>query len=221
MPTYPLTLPSTIQPKSSEFKLQRATAVTESPFTGKTRAYQYEKAVWSASITYPPMSNKQVGEFRGFLLNLKGRLGTFKMGDPDRLVPTGRIVTSGFVNSGYQKMNISTASVGDETITGNYSAFIGGGSGWPNASTFTNIFYAGDMISINDALYMVTEDTTFINYQANISIQPPLKQAITSVTTINLETPQYGVWRMDSDILGWSSDHMKNHGISFSCTEAI
>lgn len=218
MPTYPLTLPSTIAPVSSSFRLQRATAITQSPFTGKTRAYQYEKAVWKATISYPPMSNRQANEFRAFLINLQGRFGTFKMGDPDRVSPTGNIVTSGDVASGSQKMIISTASVGAESITGNWFSFK---SGWPTNGVTDGLF-AGDMISINNQLYMVTDNVnTFNNYSVTINIQPALKTAISASFTLDFEVPQHGIWRLDTDEIGWDSNHMKNHGISFSCTEVI
>lgn len=218
MPTYPLTLPSSIAPKSSTMSLSRAVAVVESPFTGKTRAYSYDKAVWKATVTYPPMSNKQAGEFRSFLMNLKGRLGTFKMGDPDRLTPLGRMVTSGNVSSGSMKFVMSAAAVGDEELTGNWFQYK---SGWPLLGV-DDALYAGDMVSINNQLYMITEDvSTLSNYSPTFSIQPPLKSAITANQVVDFEVPQYGIWRMDSNDLGWDSDHVKKHGISFSCTEAI
>jgi hypothetical protein len=53
-----------------------------------------------------------------------------------------------------------------------------------------------------------------------VTIQPPLKSAITTSTTVTM-TNAKGVFRMDSNDLTWSANEISVYGITFSCTEVV
>ena len=73
-----------------------------------------------------------------FLMKLRGRRGTFKAGDQDRKTIQGATVGTVLVNGAGQTGNsINVDGVG---------------------ATVTGAFKAGDYITIQDRLYMVTDD---------------------------------------------------------------
>ena len=90
-----------------------------------------------------------------FLLQLRGRRGTFKIGDQDRKTIQG--VATG------------TIRVNGASQTGNQVALDG------FANSTSNVFKAGDYIQIGSYLYMVTEDVTSNGSgEANVKIEPAL-----------------------------------------------
>ena len=140
----------------------------------------------------------------GFLLQLRGRRGTFKIGDQDRKTIQG--VATG------------TIRVNGASQTGNQVALDG------FANSTSNVFKAGDYITIGSYLYMVTEDVTSnASGEADVKIEPALRQGIetiaddATVTYSNTTT----VMRLDSNETGWDTDQVSKYGISLSATEAL
>ena len=140
----------------------------------------------------------------GFLLQLRGRRGTFKIGDQDRKTIQG--VATG------------TIRVNGASQTGNQVALDG------FANSTSNVFKAGDYIQIGSYLYMVTENVTSNGSgEANVKIEPALRQGIetiadnATVTYTNTTT----LMRLDSNETAWDTDQVSKYGISFSCTEAL
>lgn len=68
-PTYPLTFPTTVGVQKSEWGLERAVGVSESPFTGGQQVYEHTKALWKAVITLPPMKRDKSIDYQTFLCN--------------------------------------------------------------------------------------------------------------------------------------------------------
>ena len=64
-PTYPLTLPTAAFSKA-RWTLKRATALSESPFTGQQQVFDYGYALWTATLTLPPMMREQAANWGGF-----------------------------------------------------------------------------------------------------------------------------------------------------------
>ena len=98
-PSYPLTFPTVSGIKTQRFALTRTVAVSASPFTGQEQVFQHEGEIWSTQITFPPMLKDKAAVVLAFLLQLRGRRGTFKIGDQDRKtiqgVATGTIRITG------------------------------------------------------------------------------------------------------------------------------
>ena len=55
---------------------------------------------------------------------------------------------------------------------------------------------------------------------ATIQIEPALKVAITTSTACSINNC-VGVWRLDTNEIGWDADRASTYGFSFSCSEAI
>ena len=203
-PTYPLTLPTATGIRTQNFTLTRAVAVTTSPFTFQTQVHQHQGEFWQTVISLPPMLRANANLWLSFLLQLRGRRGTFKIGDQDAKSITGAATGTIRVNGASQ--------------TGNQVALDG------FANSTSNVFKAGDYIQIGSYLYMVIENVTSNGSgEANVKIEPALRQGIETIaddaTVIYSNTTT--LMRLDSNETGWNTDEVSKYGISFSASEAL
>ena len=203
-PSYPLTFPTVSGVRTQRFALVRTVAVSSSPFTGQDQVVQHEGEYWTTQISFPPMLKDKAAQIIAFLLQLRGRRGTFSIGDQDRKTIQG--VATG------------TIRVNGASQTGNQVALDG------FANSTSNVFKAGDYIQINSFLYMVTEDVTSNSSgEANVRIDPALRQGIETIaddaTVVYSNTKT--IMRLDSNETAWDTDQVSKYGISLSATEAL
>tara|TARA_R100000231_G_scaffold46781_3_gene40220 strand:+ start:873 stop:1499 length:627 start_codon:yes stop_codon:yes gene_type:complete len=203
-PSYPLTFPTVSGVRTQRFALVRTVAVSSSPFTGQDQVVQHEGEYWTTQISFPPMLKDKAAQIIAFLLQLRGRRGTFSIGDQDRKTIQG--VATG------------TIRVNGASQTGNQVALDG------FANSTSNVFKAGDYIQINSFLYMVTEDVTSNSSgEANVRIEPALRQGIETIaddaTVVYSNTKT--IMRLDSNETSWDTDQVSKYGISLSATEAL
>jgi hypothetical protein len=206
-PTFPLTFPTTVGVQKSEWGLQRAVGLSESPFTGSQQSYEHSMALWKAVISLPPMKRSQSAEYQTFFMQLHGRRGTFLMGDPDAKTPRGSATQT----------NLTVAS---GSSIGTYDISISGFT-----ASQTGALLKGDYIQFgtgaDSKLHMVVSDVnSSAGGEATVEIEPTLKVAITTSTTVTIRNT-VGVWRMDTNELNWNSNRASTYGFSFSCTEAL
>lgn len=208
-PTYPLALPTNIGIKSSRFSLEKRSAVNISPFSGSSQVYDYGFSLWKVSITLPPMKREKAAEWCAFFINLRGRFGTFLIGDPDASNPQGGAKD---LSSTMSATAAVTAGLNVNDIP--FDGLTGTG----------NAFKAGDYISVgtgsNTRLYMVREDIAMTSGAGTLVVEPSVRVNIADNDVITYKSCK-GVFRMDSDELGWDTDHVSKYGITFSATEAI
>ena len=203
-PSYPLTFPTVSGVRTQRFALVRTVAVSSSPFTGQDQVVQHEGEYWTTQISFPPMLKDKAAQIIAFLLQLRGRRGTFSIGDQDRKTIQG--VATG------------TIRVNGASQTGNQVAL----DGFTNSTS--NVFKAGDYIQINSFLYMVTEDVTSNSSgEANVKIEPALRQGIETIaddaTVVYSNTKT--IMRLDSNETGWDTDQISKYGISLSASESL
>ena len=205
-PTYPLNHPTTPAYRTSNWNLSPLIGVSESPFTGAQQVYEHDYALWTATLSLPPMLRAQAGDWTAFFMKLHGRRGTFLLSDPDAKSPRGSITGSVTVSS--------PISVGDFTIalaTSNNSA--------------TGIFKAGDYIQLGSGasakLYMIVDDAdSNSSGVVVVNVEPKIKTAASAGATVVYSNP-VGLFRMENNDLGWDADHVSRYGISFACIEAF
>ena len=203
--TYPLTPPTTPGFVSSNFGIKRSIAISESPFTGQQKSYEYDRALWYATLSLPPMKRTQAAAWCAFLVALKGRRGTFLLGDPDAKEARGNIPGDRTLSS--------AASAGDNEISFAYTASDG-----------YVAFEAGDYFQIgttsSSRLYMVVEQATVSSNSVTATFEPALRADASSGTSIIVSEPK-SVFRLDSNEVSWDADNISKYGITFSCTEAL
>lgn len=201
--SYPVNLPTTINPQSFDMRLIRATGMTQSPFSFNQQVYQHPGAMWQAEMRFPPMSRSEVAAFQAFLISLRGRRGTFLMGDP--IGSTIRGTATGLQFDGAQTLRsteVDVKNMGD-----------------------TKTILAGDLIQVgtgSDArLHMVVADATSnASGEATIDIEPGLRKNVSDSESISI-ADTVGVWRLSADDVGWSIDLASQYGITIPCMEAL
>ena len=203
-PSYPLTLPTVTGITTQNWGLERVVAVTESPFTNQEQVYEHEGAQWRATFTLPPMKKESAAVWLAFLMSLRGRRGTFKIGDQDRKTIQGVATGTILVNGAAQ--------------TGNAIDLDG------FANSTNNVFKAGDYIQINSYLYMVSADVNSNGSgEATVYVEPSLRtgiEAINDNTTV-LYSNTTTLMRLDSNELNWNTNNVSVYGISFACSESL
>ena len=203
-PSYPLTLPTATGVTTQNFGLTRTTAVSVSPFTKQEQVFQHEGEQWKATFTLPPMKKDKAAIWLSFLMSLRGRRGTFKLGDQDRKTIQGTATGTVLVNGASQ--------------TGNQIAL----DGFTNSRA--NVFLAGDYIQINSYLYMVSANASANGSgQADVKIEPELRtgiEAINDNTTV-VYSNTTTLMRLDKNLTNWNTNKVSVYGISFSCSEAL
>lgn len=196
-----ITMPSSPAFINSEWGIRRNVAVSESPFTGAQQVYAYDKAQWYCTVTLPPMLRSQAREWQAFFMKLRGRENTFLFGDPDG----GTIIADD--NAAPSSITAAAASKGATTL----NLTIGSGK-QINSGSYIQIG-----TNANAKLYMVVDDNTG---NGNVTIEPELKADVANSSTV-IFTDAKGVFRMDSNDLSWSADHIKYNGLTFSCSEVL
>lgn len=206
-PTYPLSMPTSPSNfVTSEWRIVRSVSVTQSPFTFAQQVAEFQGAVWTTTVTLPPMSRADAGSWQAFFMQLHGRKGTFLLGDPDGKSILGTATGTMSVNGVH---NIGAFSV---TVDG------------LNVSQ-TAAFKKGDYVQFGSGtsakLHMIVEDiSTDISGNAILQIEPPLKTALADDDVVTYSNT-VAVMRMDSNDLEWSADHVSRYGISFSASEVL
>lgn len=102
--SFPLALPSSPPGLRTFQMLGRSTiGVAKSPFTGSPQAYEFPGEWWEAQFSLPPMARADAERWISFLLALRGRGGTFLLGDPIGKSPQSTAGGSPIVSGAGQK----------------------------------------------------------------------------------------------------------------------
>jgi hypothetical protein len=207
--TYPLTLPTAPGFVRSRWSPQVAVAASESPFTFATQVQDHGGDRWAVELDLAPMPEAQARLWRAFLLSLRGRKGTFLLGNPDYRTLHG-------------------AGGGTPVVDGAHSARatvlnVRG------LAAVADVWKAGDYIQLGTGatarLHMVLNDVDGTASSPDgagaVDIFPQLRTALTDGTAITVGPTAQGVFRMAGNVLGWEADALRIHGVSFSAVEAL
>ena len=203
-PSYPLTLPTATGVTTQNFGLTRTIAVSVSPFTKQEQVFQHEGEQWKATFTLPPMKKDKAAIWLSFLMSLRGRRGTFKLGDQDRKTIQGTATGTVRVNGASQTGN----SINLDGFT----------------ASRANVFLAGDYIQINSYLYMVSANVTANGSgEAAVLVEPSLRTGIEAINndTVVIYSNTTTLMRLDTNFTNWDTNKVSVYGISFSCSEAL
>lgn len=191
--SYPLTPPAISRFASVVISADDAIAADRSPFTFGESLHDWGGQKWMAEVQLPTMNVKCSSDWEAFLASLRGRYGTFLLGDPARIEPRG------------------TAS--SATITGTQGAS-------SVSVTMSGSLLAGDMFQlgggINANLYKVLQDQTG---SGTLEIWPGLRNGAADAP-VYLDNPK-GVFRLTENQRSWSISNFRWRRIAFTAEEAI
>jgi hypothetical protein len=195
--------PTTTKPRVFNFSSNRPnnTAYT---LSGKRSVKQFAAQYFSFSVQLPPMNQSDFQAFYAFLMKQKGSFESFTFEYPLDNLGADKAETDILVNG--------ALSIGSTTIA--MDGF--------NAST-TGVLKAGDLIKFaNDTkIYMVTADAdSNASGQADISIEPPLQNAVVDDEVVTVNKPSFKVSLTQDDLL-YSTDASGFFTLSFDVREVL
>lgn len=206
--SYPLSLPSS-RFRSISLRAVDAVGVAESPFSFQPDVQHFGGQRWEADVEIPSpqrgdLYDEDAEEWVAFLLSLKGRYGTFLMGDPAGATPrgtwAGTPVVDGAHAVGESTLNLKTLTTGATIKKGDY------------VQTGT-----GSTAHLYKALNDVTVDGTGL---AALDIWPNLRTTLADDDAI-VSTSALGLWRLASNVRSWDIGLAKIYGIRFVAVEAF
>lgn len=222
--SYPLAAPAIAGLGPSDFTMTEENQVgeTESPMTFEQQYQVWPGQRWKIEANLPPMPVSEAEQWLAFLGALKGKQGTFHMGDYLRATPQGPMsAASGIVSN----------TSGTNNAAGTNQLFLRGAG--PNV---TNWAVAGDYVtptptavvldhqiiwSSNFRLYKVlTNANSDANGDVVLDIWPNLRETVIDgrpIITLNT----YGTFRLQDNSVSWKADRNKLYTVSFKAKEAI
>jgi hypothetical protein len=159
-------------------------------------------------VSIPPCKKDLAEDWVAFLVAMRGRVGTFKLGDPNNTVTRGLASSLG-----------DTVRVNGGGQTGGTLAVDGL---TPNT---TGYFKAGDFIQIFEdseaQLYKVLTDAdSDASGEATLDVWPNLRGSPTNNRLVITENT-YGVFRLKMPNTSWSISNISSYGIEFEAVEAF
>jgi hypothetical protein len=201
--TYPLSTPADIGLAQINLRAANATAVAESPFTYAQQVHAHAGQRWEASVNVTPALRQYSEAWVAFLLSLKGRVGTFYLGDPAGATPRGAA-----------KDYSDTLTLGTQTVVGNDQIVISG------ATTATGYFLPGDYIQVGNQLFKVLTSADSSASSVTVDVWPNVR-SVQSVGTSVVFTNAKGLFRLASGVSEWSISNANTYGIAFEAIEVI
>lgn len=206
--TYPLAFPTQTGIARVEITATDVVAITESPFTFSQQVVRHAGARWSATITIPPVKREDSEYWNSFLLRLRGKFGTFLLGDPNGATPRGSAASAA-----------GTPVVNGASQTGNELAI----DGLPASAT--GYLKAGDYIQLGSGstarLYKVLEDVNSNGSgEATLNLWPDLRSSPNDDATVVVSNAK-GVFRLTSNEAVWTINNAGFYAINFAAVEAL
>lgn len=156
-------------------------------------------------MSIPPLPREDAEMWVSFLLKMKGRYGTFLMGDPSGVTARGAVSGTPLVDGGGQ-------SGGDLNIKG-------------GTASVSNWIRAGDYIQLGSGstaqLYKVlNNESTSGTGTVSVEIWPNLRSSPADNAPIVVSNT-VGRWRLSDNTSAWDINNATFYGISFDCEEAL
>jgi len=173
------TLPNT-RFNAINFKSNQKTLFSETD-SGKTFRRQIQGQRFSFSVSFPPMKRSEFAPIMAFIIKQRSRKEDFTITFPSYLNAQGNETGTLLVNGAH--------SASDTTIA--IDGFASDGAGR---------LKAGDLLKFaHDKVYMVVEDVTSSSNAATVTIEPPLRTALTNNSSVTYDSVPFKV-HLTSDV---------------------
>lgn len=201
---YPLELPSSPAPTQAATSIAFASGITTSPYSNIEYNYNYNRYKYMVSITLPPMKIQDARLWYSFFQKLQGSFGSFLMPDFDYDGPSNPSLADVFMENTF-----ASSSAGENEISVDSTR-----------NNLADALVEGEKIQVGTGIYArtytVAEAVDFdSNGRAVVKVTPPLDINVPQGTDLFVDNPKH-LFRLTSEPQSWSSDHIRNFGISFS-----
>ena len=161
--------------------------------SGKTFRRQVQGQRFSFTVAYPPMTRAEFAPVMAFMMKQRNRKENFTVTFPSFLDAQGNETGTLLVNGSH------TAT--DTTIA--IDGFASDGAGR---------LKAGDFIKCaHDKVYMVVEDATSSSNASTVTIEPPLREALTDNSSVTYDSVPFNV-HLTSDVQEFGTGQNDKNG---------
>tara|TARA_R100000655_G_scaffold40680_1_gene76456 strand:+ start:1559 stop:2179 length:621 start_codon:yes stop_codon:yes gene_type:complete len=203
--TYPLTLPSHTGIQNITLRAVNTVGMSMSPFTYQQQTVAHAGQRWECDITLPAMNRADAEQWVAFLVSLRGRFGTFTLGDPVGATPRGSAGGTPLVNGASQTggtLNIDGCTASQ--------------TGWLKAGDYIQLGSGGGA-----TLHKVLADADSNGSgQVALDIWPFIRTAPSDNATV-VVTNTIGRFRLADNEQNWNIRETALYGITFGGVEAI
>lgn len=204
--SFPLSLPTTRLASQIVLGAEEAVGRTESPFGFSPQVYDWSAARWTASMAWGEMGRSDADDVIGFLVALRGPVGSFLLGDPLRATQKGTWQGQSPLVNGASQTGLTLAIDG--------------------LTPTTTTALKGDLFQLGSGstarLYMVTSSAT-ANGSGQINaldIWPPLRGSPADNAPLTLSSP-VGLFMLASNVRRWQLQDVRTMGISLDAVEDL
>ena len=188
--------------KLPSFKLQRASNILRSKYTGQGQVVVFPYAVWMLQGNLVEYDGLDAGRVRSFLVQLDGQKNTFRLPVPGFSRPMTGYVGNALANGAAAARAMSMAIDG---LPAN-----------------TAIVAEGDYFTVNDELKLVTQaGASNVAGQMVINFKPPLRKAVADNTAITFQNPTCLMRAADDDVANWAVAAPIRQQGNFNAVEAV
>ena len=193
------TYPTSPEFRSLNFASEQKTK-TSTTDSGKMFSTQVDGQRFKFSATYPPMSRSDFAPVLAFIMKQRTQKETFQISLPDLKNAKGNVSGSVLVKNAH--------TAGDTTIT---------------VDAMTGTLKAGDFVKFagDTKVYMVVSDVTADgSNEATLTIEPPLRSAISDNAAVNYDGVEFTV-RLTNDLQQFSTDDLDTFRFEVDFIEAL
>src|ERR1700722_6980418 len=95
-----VSVPTKPERRMVEWNFSDAVATVSSPFTGQVQAQQWPGAdMLAGTMTMPILTQSQADDWISFLMQCRGMLNVFQLGDPLKTVPAGSVAGTPLIDN--------------------------------------------------------------------------------------------------------------------------
>ena len=203
--SYPLTLPSHTGIQNITLRAVNTVGMSMSPFTYQQQVVAHAGQRWEVDVTLPAMNRADAEQWVAFLISLRGRFGTFTLGDPVGASPRGSAGGTPLVNGASQTggtLNIDGCTASQ--------------TGWLKAGDYIQLGSAGSA-----TLHKVLADADSNGSgEVALDIWPYIRTAPSDNATV-VVTNTIGRFRLADNEQNWSIRETALYGITFGGVEAV
>ena len=192
------TYPTTPEFSSIGFSSEQKT-ITSTTDSGKMFAVQIDGQRFKFSASYPPMNRSEFSPVIAFVMKQRSQKETFQIALPDLKNAKGDISGTVLVNGSH--------SAGDTTI---------------DVDGMTGTIKAGDFVKFggDTKVYMVVSDATAVAGAATLTIEPPLRSALSNDNSVTYDGVEFTV-RLTNDIQQFNTGDLDLYRFEVDFIEAL
>lgn len=192
------TYPTTPEFSSIGFSSEQKT-ITSTTDSGKMFAVQIDGQRFKFSASYPPMNRSEFAPVIAFVMKQRSQKETFQIALPDLKNAKGDVSGTVLVNGSH--------SAGDTTI---------------DVDGMTGTLKAGDFVKFggDTKVYMVVSDATAVAGAATLTIEPPLRSALSNDASVTYDGVEFTV-RLTNDIQQFNTGDLDLYRFEVDFIEAL